>query len=182
MGSRGSLLCANLHFSGKHVVRRNPKGHLAEFDCSSGSRPDQSHVTDKISAIKRKGKAPKFSKQKGADSSSANNDDGPSSSKKRHDRKKAKKAQGNSHHQSHVASMAMVVDQSAKVQPLATVSRPMIALQPVRAGPSTMTIALFRPQGITYESKSLKQSAQAYTGQTGQPGLSTLMETQVLIS
>ena len=96
------------------------KAILAEFNCSGGSRPDQSHVADKISAIKRKGKAPKFSKQKGADSSSANNDDGPSSSKKRRDCKKAKKA--NSHH--HVASMAMVVDQSAIVQLPATVSRP----------------------------------------------------------
>ena len=76
----------------------------------------------------------------------------------------------------------MMVDQSAKVQPLATVSCPMIALQPSRAGPSTMTIVSFRPQGITYESKSLKQSAQAYTGQTGQPGPSTLMETWAQIS
>ena len=156
------------------------KAILAEFDHSGGSRPDQTHVADKISAIKWKGKAPKFSKQKSADSSSANNDDGPSSSKKRRDRKKAKKA--NSHHQSHVASMEMVVDESVIVQPPATVSRPMIALQPSRAGPSTTTIASFRPQGITYESKSLKQSAQAFTGQTGQPGPSTLTETQALIS
>ena len=44
------------------------KAILAEFDQSSGSRPDQSHVADRIFAIKRKGKAPKFSKQKGADS------------------------------------------------------------------------------------------------------------------
>ena len=158
------------------------KAILAEFDHSGGSRPNQSHVADRISAIKRKGKAPNFSKQKGADSLSANNDDGPSSSKKRRDRRKAKKAQGNSHHQSHIASMAMMVDQSAKVQLPATVNRPMIALQPSWAGPSTMTIASFRPQGITYESKSLKQSAQAYTGQTGQPGPSTLTETRALIS
>ena len=61
-------------------------------------------------------------------------------------------------------------------------SHPMIALQPSRAGPSTTTIALFKPQGISYESKSLKQSAQAYTGQTGQLGLSTLSETRALIS
>ena len=156
------------------------KAILAEFDRSGGSRPDQTHVADKISVIKRKGKVPKFSKQKGADSSSANNDDGPSSSKKRRDHKKAKKA--NSHHQSHIASMAMVVDETVKVQPQATVSRPMIALQPSRAGPSTTTVASFRPQGITYESKSLKQSSQAFTGQTGQPGPSTLMETRALIS
>ena len=37
------------------------KAILAEFDRSGGSRPDQSHVADKISAIKRIGKAPKFS-------------------------------------------------------------------------------------------------------------------------
>ena len=37
-------------------------------------------------------------------------------------------------------------------------------------------------QGITYESKSLKQSAQAFTGQMGQLGPSTLMETRALIS
>ena len=156
------------------------KAILAEFDRSGGSHPDQTHVTDKISAIKQKGKAPKFSKQKGADSLSANNDDGPSSSKKRRGRKMAKKA--NSHHQSHVASMAMVVDELAKVQLPATVSRPMIALQPSWAGPSITTVASFRPQGIIYESKSLKQSAQAFTGQTGQPGPSTLTETRALIS
>ena len=86
------------------------KAILAEFDHSGGSCPDQSHVADILSVIKRKGKAPNFSKQKGVDSSSANNDDGLSSSKKRRDHKKAKKAQGNSHHQSHVASMVMVVD------------------------------------------------------------------------
>ena len=74
--------------------------------------------------------------------------------------------------------MAMVVDESST----ATVSRPMIALQPSWAGPSTMTIASFRPQGITYASKSLTQSAQAFTGQMGQPGPSTLMETRALIS
>ena len=58
----------------------------------------------------------------------------------------------------------------------------MIALQPSWAGPSTTTVASFKPQGISYESKSLKQSAQAYTGQTGQPDPLTLMETQALIS
>ena len=158
------------------------KAILAEFDRSSGSRPDQSHVADKISVIKWKGKPLHFSKQKGADSESANNDAGPSSSKKRCECKKGKKAQGYSHHQSHVASMVMMVNQSANVQQQATVSCPMIALQPSWAGPSTMTVALFKPQGISYESKSLKQSAQAYTGQMGQPGLSTLMETWALIS
>ena len=78
--------------------------------------------------------------------------------------------------------MAMMVDQSANVQQQATVSHPMIALQLSWAGPSTTTVASFKPQGISYESKSLKQSAQAYTGQTGQLGPLTLMETWALIS
>ena len=155
---------------------------MAEFDRSGGSRPDQSHVADKISVIKQKGKPPHFSKQKGADSSSANNDAGPSSSKKRRERKKGKKPQSYSHHQSHIASMAMVVDWPAYAQQQATVSHPMIVLQPSQAGPSTMTVASFKPQGISYESKSLKQSAQAFTSQMGQPGPSTLTETQALIS
>ena len=59
------------------------KAILAEFNRSGGSHPDQTHVTDKISAIKQKGKPPHFSKQKGANSSSETNDTGPSSSKKR---------------------------------------------------------------------------------------------------
>ena len=167
---------ANMLFD---VIR---KAILAEFNCSGGSRPDQTHVADKISAIKRKGKPPHFFKQKGADSLSATNDAGPSSSKKRCECKKGKKPQGNSHHQSHFASMAMVVDWPANAQQQATVSRPMIALQPSRAGPSTTTVVSFKPQGISYESKSLKQSAQVFTGQTGQLGPSTLTETHALIS
>ena len=158
------------------------KAILAEFDHSGGSCPDQTHVADKISAIKWKGKPPHFSKQKGADSESGTNDAGPSSSKKRHDRKKGKKPQGNSHHQSHFASTVMVVDRPAYVQQQAMVSRPMIALQPSWAGPSTTTVTSFKLQGISYESKSLKQSAQAFTSQTGQLGPSTLMETHALIS
>ena len=104
------------------------KAILAEFNCRSGSRPDQTHVADKISVIKQKGKPPHFSKQKGADSSSTMNDAGPSSSKKRHDRKKGKKPQGGSHHQSHFTSSAMVVDKTANMQQQAMVSHPMIAL------------------------------------------------------
>ena len=76
----------------------------------------------------------------------------------------------------------LYVDQPAYAQQQATVSCPMIALQPSQAGPSTMTVALFTPQGITYESKSLKQSTQVFTSQMGQPGLLTLMETWALIS
>ena len=159
------------------------KAILAEFNRSGGSRNDQTHVADKISAIKRKGKPPHFSKQKGANNSSANDEAGPSSSKRRRDHKgQGNKPQGASHHHSHIASMAM--EGSATVQRQTADSRPMIALQPSRAGPSTTTIASFKPQGISYESKSLKQSAQAYTGHMGKkgPASASLQETRSLIS
>ena len=113
---------ANMLFDAIH------KAILAEFNHSNGSRPDQTHAADKISAIKWKGKPPHFSKQKGADSSSATNDAGPSSLKKRHEHKKGKKPQGNSHHQSHFASTAMMVNRTADAQQRAMVSHPTIAL------------------------------------------------------
>ena len=75
-----------------------------------------------------------------------------------------------------------MVDRTADTQQRAMVSCPTIALQPSQASPSTTTIVLFKPQGISYESKSLKQSAQAFTGQMGQPGPSTLTKTHALIS
>ena len=159
------------------------KAILAEFDRSGGSRNDQTHVADKISAIKRKGKPPHFSKQKGANRSPANDEAGPSSSKWRRDCKgQGNKPPGASHHQSHVASMA--VDGPVAVQRQAADSCPMIALQPSRAGLSTMTIASFKPQGISYESKPLRQSAQTYTGHMGKPGpaSASLQETRSLIS
>ena len=139
---------------------------LAEFNRSGGSHNDQTHVTEKMTAIKRKGKLPHFSKQKGANNNSpANNEAGPSSSKRQRDCKShGKKPQGYSHHHSHFASLA--VEGPAAAQWQAADICPMIALQPSWAGPSTMTIVLFKPQGISYESKPLRQSAQTFTGQT----------------
>ena len=158
------------------------KAILAEFDRSGGSCNDQTHVADKITAIKRKGKPPNFSKQKGANNNSPANDEaGPSSSKRQRDRKgHGKKPQGDSHHHSHFASMA--VEGPAAAQWQAADICPMIALQPSQAGPSTMTIVSFKPQGILYESKPLRQSAQTFTGQTGKLGPSTMTETHTLIS
>ena len=158
------------------------KAILAEFDCSGGSRTDQTHVADKITAIKRKGKPPHFSKQKGANNDSpADNQAGPSSSKCWRDQQgHGKRPQGDSHHHSHFASLA--VEGPATAQQQAVDIRPMIALQPSQAGPSTTTIASFKPQGISYESKPLRQSAQTFTGQTGKLGPSSMMESCNLIS
>ena len=64
---------------------------------------------------------------------------------------------------------------SAAVQQQKAVSRPQIALQPSRAGPSTTTIVSFKLSGINYN-----RSAQTYTGQPPRPGLATLLEARSL--
>jgi hypothetical protein len=82
---------------------------MAEHDRLGGTRQNQSHVADKISAVKRKGKSPKFSNQRSTDYEPASNEAGPSSFKKRGSRggKGKGKAPGQgqgSHHHSHLAS------------------------------------------------------------------------------
>ena len=81
---------------------------LAEFDRSGGSRPDQTHIADKISAVKRKGKSPQFSKQQKTNSyDPASTEAGPSNQKqsRRNRPKRGSKPQGDSsHHHSHLAS------------------------------------------------------------------------------
>ena len=82
---------------------------LAEHDRLGGTKQNQSHIADKISAVKRKGKSPKFSSQRNTDYEPASNEAGPSSSKKRRSRggrgkgKQPVQGQG-SHHHSHLAS------------------------------------------------------------------------------
>ena len=82
---------------------------LAEHDRLGETKQNQSHIADKISAVKRKGKSPKFSNQRNTDYEPASNKAGPSSSKKRRLRggrgkgKQPGESQG-SHHHSHLAS------------------------------------------------------------------------------
>ena len=82
---------------------------MAEHDRLGGTKQNQSHIADKISAVKRKGKLPKFSSQKYTDYEPASNEAGPSSLKKRRGRggkgkgKVPGQIQG-SHHHSHLAS------------------------------------------------------------------------------
>jgi len=68
---------------------------LAEHDRSGGTRQNQTHIADKISAVKRKGKNPQFSKQKGSNSyEPASNEAGPSNPK-RNRRKKIRRKRKN---------------------------------------------------------------------------------------
>ena len=56
---------------------------LAEHDHLGGTKQNQHHITDKISAVKRKGKLPKFSSQCQTDYEPASDEAGPSSKKRR---------------------------------------------------------------------------------------------------
>ena len=56
---------------------------LAEHDRLGGTKQNQHHIADKISAVKRKGKSPKFSSQHQTDYEPASDKAGPSSKKRR---------------------------------------------------------------------------------------------------
>lgn len=165
---------------------------LAEHDRLGGTKQNQSHITDKISAVKRKGKSPKFSNQRNTDYEPASNEAGPSSSKKRRSRggkgkgRQPSQSQG-SHHHSHLASRLEMNEGpnkdpqswSAKLQ-AQRAERPQIALQPSRAGPSTATIMSFKPNGATYYTNPTYHPASAFTGQPSRPGPATLPEARSL--
>ena len=82
---------------------------LAEFDRSGGNRPSQTHIADKISAVKRKGKSPQFSNQKGTNQyDPASTQSGPSTHKRSRTKGRGHGRGGHhgdsSHHHSHLAS------------------------------------------------------------------------------
>ena len=56
---------------------------LAEHDRLGGTKQNQHHIADKISAVKCKGKSPKFSSQCKTDYEPASDEAGPSSNKRR---------------------------------------------------------------------------------------------------
>ena len=84
---------------------------MAEHDRLGGTKQNQSHIADKLSAVKRKGKSPKLSNQQNTDYEPASNEASPSSSKRRLGRNGNKNGRGKvpgqgqgSHHHSHLAS------------------------------------------------------------------------------
>ena len=156
---------------------------MAESNHSGGSRNDQTHIADNISAVKRKGKSPHFSKQQGTNKyEPASSEAGPSNPKRnrRNCANRGKKPQGDSHHHSHLASRLKLNGEAAAVQQRAA-EHPSIAEPgtlvgyPSRALP-TQTIASFSTQGITYVSKPKHSHAQTFTGQPSKPGPATLPE------
>ena len=63
----------------------------------------------------------------------------------------------------------------------ASAVRPMIALQPSRAGPSTTTAALINPNRVTYSTVATPKTAQKYTGTPRKVGPNTLQKERGLL-
>ena len=106
---------------------------IAEYD-RTGTVGGQLQHAHKISAVKRKGDHPSFSQQRSNTNTSKARDDGWATSNK----KKPKKSKGK-------GKQAHFVEHEPAPTPFslaASAVRPMIALQPSRAGPSTTTVAL----------------------------------------
>ena len=107
---------------------------LSELKHSGGNHNNnQAHTTDKISAVKRKGKSPNFQKQKEtADNNySVEMEAGASDQKKCHLNHHAKKGkgEGNSHQHSYLADRLEKVE-LGQLQSAPALQHPMIALQP----------------------------------------------------
>ena len=109
---------------------------VAEFD-RTGVHPGQQQHAHKISAVKKKGDHPSFSQQRSSTNAPKARDEGWATSNK----KKPKKSKGK-------GKQAHFVEHEPAPTPFslaASAVRPMIALQPSRAGPSTMTVASINP-------------------------------------
>ena len=109
---------------------------IAEYD-RTGTVGGQSQHTHKISAVKRKGDHPLFSQQRSNTNAPKARNDGQGFSNK----KKPKKSKGKgkqAHFVEHEPAPTLFSLAASAV-------RPMIALQPSRAGPSTTTVASINP-------------------------------------
>ena len=110
---------------------------VAEFD-RTGVHPGQQQHAHKISAVKRKGDHPSFSQQRSNTNAPKARNNGQGSSNK----KKPKKSNKGKGKQAHF------VESEPAPTPFslaASAVRPMIALQPSRAGPSTTTVVSINP-------------------------------------
>ena len=166
---------------------------LAEHDRLGGTKQNQSHIADKISAVKRKGKSPRFSSQKNTDYEPASNEAGPSSSKKRRLRggrgkgKQPGQSQG-SHHHSHLASW-LEMNEELKNRPqyewfLAQQAQPAMSLskglqswsakvQAQRAERPQIALQPSRAESSTMTIVSFKPSGATYYKNPAHPSAST---------
>ena len=145
---------------------------IAEFDWT-GTNPGQQQHAHKISAVKRKGDHPSFSQQRSNTNAPKARNDGQGSSNK----KKPKKSKGK-------GKQAHFVESEPTPTPFslaASAVRPMIALQPSRAGPSTTTVASINPNRVTYSTVATPKTAQQYTGTPRKVGPNTLQKERGLL-
>ena len=115
--------------------------------------------------MKRKGDHPSFSQQRSNTNTPKARDNGQATSNK----KKPKKSKGK-------GKQAHFVEHEPAPTPfsLATLAvRPMIALQPSRAGPNTMTVVSINPNRVTYLTVATPKTAQLYTGAPRKVGPNT---------
>ena len=109
---------------------------IAEYDRTGSVEGQQQHA-HKISTVKRKGEHPSFSQQRSYSNAHKAKDEGRASSSKKKSSTKSKGKGKQAHFVEHEHEPAPTPFSLA-----ASAARPMIALQPSRADPSTMTIAL----------------------------------------
>ena len=149
---------------------------VAEFDRTYSGDRQQAH---RISAIKRKGEHPKYKGSAPTNkSSTAEGDQRPSGSSKktRHGGRKGK-GKGRAHLADHSPSPnPFTLAAPATLVP----ARPMIALQPSRAGPQTHTVASIKPSGVSYSTVAAA-TPQRYTGASSTPGKYTMQEERSLL-
>ena len=155
-----------MHHSGECVIQ---KAILAEFDHRGGSRqPDQTHIADKLSAKKRKGKTPQFKQQRGTNhQSTADDQAGPSSNKRRCNcPNRGQKDTTRQYQSEYIYNGSYCKNFMSDIEliqcPTAAV-RPQVP-QPSRAGPSQSTVMLIISKGVSYQKKPLQQPAVTFKG------------------
>ena len=107
---------------------------IAEYDRTGSVEGQQQHA-HKISTVKRKGEHPSFSQQRSYSNTPKARDEGRASSSKKKSKTKSKGKGKQAHFVEHEPA-------PTPFSLAASAARPMIALQPSMADPSTMTIAL----------------------------------------
>ena len=145
---------------------------IAEYD-RTGSVGGQQQHAHKISAVKRKGEHPSFSQQRSYSNTPKARDEGRAPSNK----KKPKKSKGK-------GKQAHFVEHVPAPTPFSLAASavcPMIALQPSRAGPSTMTIASINLNRVTYLMVATPRTAQKFTGIPKKVGPNTLQKERGLL-
>ena len=126
---------------------------IAEYDRTGTVRGQQQH-THKISTVKRKGEHPSFSQQRSYSNAPKAQDEGRASSSKKKSKTKTK-GKGKAHFAEHEPT-------PTPFSLAASAVHLMIALQPLRAAPNTMTIASINLNRVTYSTVATSKTAQKF--------------------